>query len=292
MEWALLSLLAAFGQALGWALKKKALNKSGVNNFTGFISFAVAGIILAAIYFVFSRTEVTLSPAFWWATLWIVLLNILGVWTGYRAIDRGSLAALMPFMALTALTIVPIEYLLRNVLPTHWQLLGMGFVAFGAIIIALEKKPTREALAVAGYFAVTLICYSIASPLMGVAVSESGSGLFSAAIMHLGIALGFIPLILIAKEKNTIQKLRKGNEWSKMVAWMILAGAVIAILENGPINIALETAKASEVFALKRTMPFFALILGILLFQEKISKHHIWGTLFLVAGSVLTILFR
>lgn len=292
MEWASLSLLAAFGQALGWALKKKALNKSGVNNFTGFISYVVAGIFLAAIYSLFSRTEVIFSLVFWWSILWIVLLNVLAVWAGYRALDKSSLSTLMPFMALTALAIVPIEYLLRHVLPTHWQFFGMGLIVFGAIVIALGKAPTRGSFEVAGYFAITLICYSIASPLMGVAVSESGSGLFTAVIMHLGIAIGFIPLIFIAKEKSVIQSLRQRGELSKMVIWMILAGIVVALLENGPINIALETAKASEVFALKRTMPFFAMIIGFFLFQEKITWRHILGTILLVFGSVLTIWFR
>lgn len=198
----------------------------------------------------------------------------------------------MPFISLTALAIVPIEYLLRGTVPTTYQLWGMIVVVLGAVVIAAKEKPTKESLAVAGYFTVTLICYSITSPLMGVAVSESGSGLFAAVAMHLGIAIGFIPLVIFSRESETVRELKKEGRWSRLFMWMVLAGIVIAVFENGPINVALETATASEVFALKRTMPFFALILGVLMFNEKITRRHVIGTALLVIGSIHIIWFR
>lgn len=293
MEWVFLSILGAFGQALGWGLKKKALNKSGINNVTGLVGYSVAGAMLILLYFILEKNTVLhLTTTFWIATFFIIVLNILAIWTGYRAIDRGDLSTLMPFMSLTALAIVPIEYLLRGTLPTPYQLFGMVIVVLGAIITVAKNKPTKEALIVGGYFAVTLICYSITSPLMGVAVNESGSGLYSAAIIHLGIAFGFIPLIFSFQEMGTVHDLKRAGKWWQLFLWMVLAGIVIAILENGPITVALENATASEVFALKRTMPFFALLLGMFMFEEKITRHHIFGTILLIIGSVLIVWFQ
>lgn len=293
MEWALLSILGAFGQALAWGLKKKALNQSGVNNITGFVGYAAAGVTLTLLYFLIERgIEVHLTTTFWIAIFFIVVFNILAAWSGYRAIDKGALSVLMPFISLTALAIVPIEYLLRGTVPTMYQLWGMAVVVLGAVVIAAKEKPTKESLTVAGYFAVTLVCYSITSPLMGIAVNESESGLFTAVVMHLGMAIGFIPLVLISHESDTVRELKKGGRWSRLFMWMVLAGIVIAVFENGPINVALETATASEVFALKRTMPFFALILGVMMFGEKITKRHVIGTALLVIGSIFIIWFR
>ncbi|MFZ2187750.1 MAG: EamA family transporter [Candidatus Moraniibacteriota bacterium] len=293
MEWALLSILGAFGQALSWGLKKKALDKSGVNNITGLVGYAVAGGTLVLLYLILEKGEtVHLTTTFWIATFFIVALNVLAAWTGYRALDKGALSVLMPFMSLTALAIVPIEYLLRHTVPTTHQLWGMAIVVLGAIIVMAKEKPTKDALAMAGYFSVTLICYSVASPLMGVAVNESGSGLYAAAVAHLGIAFGFIPLVFFSRESETMRELKRQGRWSRLFLWMILAGITIAVFENGPINVALENATASEVFALKRTMPFFALILGTLMFHEKITRRHMLGTALLVVGSILIILFR
>jgi drug/metabolite transporter (DMT)-like permease len=293
MEWVFLSILGAFGQALSWGLKKKALNQSSVNNLTGFVGYAAAGATLTLLYLFLEKEGVIhLTTTFWVTMLFIVVLNVIATWTGYRAIDKGNLSMLMPFISLTALTIVPIEYMLRGTVPTIYQLWGIGVVVLGAISIAMNEKPTKESFAVAGYFAVTLICYSITSPLMGVAVNESGSGLFTAVVMHLGIALGFVPLLLISREHNTIRELKREGRFTQLFMWMLMAGVVIAIFENGPINVALETATASEVFALKRTMPFFALILGVLMFNEKITRRHIFGTVLLVIGSALIIWYR
>lgn len=66
MEWALLSILGAFGQALGWGLKKKALNQSGVNNLTGFVGYSAAGMALTLLYFFLGKGgEAHLTTAFW-----------------------------------------------------------------------------------------------------------------------------------------------------------------------------------------------------------------------------------
>lgn len=292
MEWAALSLLAAFGQSLSWALNKKALNQSGVNNLASLVIYAVAASVLTLFYFFFETREISLSLTFWGAMIGVVILNILAVWAGYKAVDKTSLLTLMPFMSLTALAIVPIEYVLRGVLPTGMQIWGMVVVVLGAIIVTMQTKPTKEALTVAKYFAVTLVCYSITSPLQGVTVTESGSGLFVAAIAHISIALGFIPIVLMAKEGRAVALLKEQGQWLMTLKWMVLAGLVIALLENGPINIALESATASEVFALKRTMPFFALLLGVAIFKEKLTLRHGIGTAFLVIGSALIIWYR
>jgi uncharacterized membrane protein len=73
---------------------------------------------------------------------------------------------------------------------------------------------------------------------------------------------------------------------------MFIVGAVTVLLEWSPALVALLPAKASEVNALKRTMPFFALILGVIMFHEHVTKRHIAGTALLVVGSMFVVWFR
>lgn len=292
MEWITLSLLSAFGQALGWALKKKTLDNQGINNTLGLVSFLVAGLILAVFWELSSETWPEITARFVWAALVIIVLNIVAVWTAYRALDKAALSQLMPFISLTALTIVPIEYLLRGVVPHALQIVGIAVVVIGTFAFTAQKRPTKESLTVAGYFAVTLLCYSITSSLAAVAVDESGSGLFSAAVFHLGIALGFVPLVIVTGERVALRTLQTKQKLGTVLLLMAVAGAVIALLENGPATVALQYASAAEVFSLKRTMPFFAMILGIFMFQEKVTLRHLVGTTLLVAGSILIVAFR
>lgn len=293
MSWIFLSILSAFGQAFGWALKKKTLENKGVNNTLGVISFTMAGIILIFLWGIKNNWVLPeTTERFIFATLVVIILNIVAVWTGFRALDKEALSNLMPFVALTSLAIVPIEYFLRGVFPNSLQIIGIAIAVAGAILFTAKELPKKESLTAAGYFLVTIFCYSITSPFMAVAVEESENGLFSAAVFHLGIATGFIPLVIMAKENIAIQAFRIKGEWKKIILLMILAGTVVAILENGPATVALETAKASEVFALKRTMPFFSLVLGIIMFGEKVTKKHIFGTALLVLGSAFIVWFR
>lgn len=293
MDWIFLSILSAFGQALGWAFKKKTLENKGVNNTLGAASFFAAGIILTILWGM--KNDWILPAAtgrFAFAAFIVIALNVVAVWTAYRALDKAALSALMPFVALTSLAIVPIEYLLRGVIPNNLQIVGIATVVAGAILFAAKELPKKEVLTAAGYFTVTIVCYSITSPFMAVAVDESGDGLFSAAVFHLGIAAGFVPLMILTNENAAVRMLRANGEWTKILLLMILAGAVVALLENGPATVALEQAKASEVFALKRIMPFFALVLGIMMFGEKVTKRHVIGTALLVIGSALIVWFR
>lgn len=294
MEWIWLSLLAAFGQALGWALKKKALNNLGINSIIGLVSYAVAAITLMLLWLLFGTTDPILTSRFWWAMIALITLNIIAVWAGFKAIDKSDLSALMPFMSLTAIAIVPIEYVLRGLLPNPLQMLGIVVIVIGAIIVATKKALSPNALMGAGYFALTLTCYSITSPLQGVTVTESGSGLFAAALFHIGIAIGFVPIVLLTREYQALTIIRNQSPklWPHILGWMITAGLATALLENGPINLALESSTASEVFALKRTMPFFALVLGVLMFKEQITRRQVMGTTLLIIGSVLIVWYR
>jgi drug/metabolite transporter (DMT)-like permease len=292
-EWAFLSVLAAFGQACGWALKKKTLESKGINNTLGCVSFAVAGLILVLMHVAVNGW---ILPHITWrfieASAVVIVANVIGAWAAYRAIDRAPLSSLMPYFAVTSLTIVPIEFFFRDALPQALQIFGIALIVLGAIFLSANAMPDKTARKALGLFALAILCYSFSSPFIGVAVDETQSGLFSAAVFHLGIAAGFVPLIFLAKEPGVILRLGQTGEWKKAFLLMLASGVVIALLENGPATVALLTAKASEVFALKRTMPFFALILGTAMFHEKVTKRHIFGTALLVAGSMFVVWFR
>lgn len=290
--WISLSLLSAFGQALAWALKKKTLEVPGINNTIGIVAYLAAGLVLFMAYGAVNGAVMPpVSERFVSSVLLIIFLNVLASWCAYRALDLAPLSMLMPFVALSSLGLVPVEYVVRGVLPNAMQIIGITSLVVGAIIFSARhfgKIPTK-ALA---YFSVTITCYAIGPAFMAVAVDESGSALFSAALFHLGISIGFVPLALLARETKTVQALRREGHLVRIMLLVVLTGIVIAVFENGPNTLAMAYAKASEVMAVKRTMPFFALILGIIMFHERVNRRHVVGTFFLVAGAMLIVWFK
>lgn len=293
MSWILFSLLGALGQALGTTYKKKSLTIPGLNNTLGLVAYAVAGTCLFLLWGL-SRSFAfpIISQVFVLAAFITILLNVVASWCMYRVLDVSDISKLLPFMSLTALLMVPIEYFLRGVFPNGMQILGMILVVLGGIIFAGKGRPSLSTIRAAKYFGVTLLCYSITSPYMAVMQEESREPLFSGAVMHLGMAIGFIPLVIWSKEKNMVLTLHASGNWGKVFRTMCIAGLIVAFLENGPIFMALETANASEVFALKRTMPIFALLLGNHFFNEKVLKKHVFAAVLMVIGSMAVVWFK
>jgi uncharacterized membrane protein len=102
--------------------------------------------------------------------------------------------------------------------------------------------------------------------------------------MHVGIAIGFALLITLHSRREYI--VLKSTKL-KTIHWMMLAGLTTVALENGPIFLALSEATASEVFALKRLMPIFALGIGYLWLQERLTPTKIIGTCLMIAAGVI-----
>lgn len=273
--------------------QKKSLQNVGLNNTLGLVSYLVAGIILLLWWGMATDWRVPLiSGHFVWASGAVIFLNVAAVWAAYRALDRGMFSFLMPFIALTAVFIVPIEYFLRGVAPSTIQIVGIIIIVAGAMSMTYRGFPEGMTIRLVLYFSFTVLCYAFSSVCGSIAIQASGDGLFSAAIYHLGIAFVFLLMTIVSDERAVLDSLAsEGRLWNAVCA-MALAGIVIALLENGPSSLALEQANASEVFALKRTMPLFALILGISLFHEKVTRWHILGIVLLIIGSGLVVWYK
>lgn len=290
MLWFALSLLAAFGQALNGTLKKKTLRHSGINAVLGFVSYSVAAVVLFVLWgIVKDFTIPVITQAFVLASLTTISLNVVAVWAFYKALDPTDFSRLMPFMAINTLFMVPIEYVLQGQLPNMYQVAGMIVVIIGAIHFAEYKGLNRRPSPATWYFLITLICYSVTSPSMDVMRTESQDPFFSATVMHIGMAIGFIPLMLWKKELSVFRQI---DSQRSALTLMCLTGLVIALLENGPVFIALGSALTSEVFAIKRTMPIFALLLGRLFFGEQITRRQWQATGMMVIGSVCVVWFK
>ncbi len=289
--WIMLAVLAAFGQALSWAFKKKTLQITGLNNSLGAVSFITAGMLLAGLHVIFDQ-HVVINASFVWATSGVIVLNVIAVSAMYKALDSGmDFGSLMPFMALTSLAVVPIEYFVRGILPQAMQVVGIVSVVGGVIIFSFRPWHKRDLNGIL-YFGVTMACYSIVPVLMAVAVHASGSGLFSAAVFHLGIAVGFLVLVFITSEQTSWRNMSAQSCYHILLR-MITAGVIIAFVENGPATLALQSASASEVFAIKRLMPLFALVIGRWYFKERNITHTMKiGVGLMIAGSAVVIWFQ
>ncbi|EKE20180.1 MAG: hypothetical protein ACD_8C00046G0005 [uncultured bacterium] len=306
MNWIIFALLGAMFQAVESGIKKKALQTKGMNNVVAVIAFLVAGILFALTY---AFQEGTLAPVhnlsntFWINLGWMVGLNIIAVWFSYKALDAADLSYLMPFMTLTSLSLIIPPMILLGEYPSVMSFVGITVVVVGALAMdwkgkgkltekELEKRKNNRKGVL--YFLATAICYTFTPTFAKILVVESGSALFASYVIHLFIAIGFIPLAFLipvaGKRSESLQIIRQnltGKAGKTFLLATVLAGVAIAIA-NGSINYALQSATVANVFAIKRTMPLFAFLIGVFYFKERSNlTQKIIATLIMVVGAVI-----
>jgi uncharacterized membrane protein len=208
MQWILYSLLGAVTQAVEIAVKKKTLQVKGANNLVGALAMLSAGLLMFALYFFEHGTLMPDGPLgvqFWLSTLVTTLLNIVGAWFLYRAIDMAELSYLMPFMTLTSLSIMIPPIIFLGEIPTLWSFVGIVVVMLGALLMDHRPKDlllTAEDIATnrvnkkaKHYFLVTALCYTFTPTTMKVAVVLGGA-VFTSALVSVLMFVGFLVLIL------------------------------------------------------------------------------------------------
>ncbi|EKD46411.1 MAG: Drug/Metabolite Transporter (DMT) Superfamily [uncultured bacterium] len=306
MNWILFAFLGAMFQAVESAIKKKALQTKGMNNVVAFVAYLTAGISFALMYFLKDGTLLSannLSGTFWGSLAFLVVLNIIGVWFAYKALDLAELSYLMPFMTLTSLSLIIPPMILLGEFPSRTSLLGIVVVVIGAISMEWKRgkhlsledlernKNNRKGVL---FFLGTALCYTFTPALAKVTIVESGSVLFASYVTHLLMAMGFVLWIffmpIVERKKESLKIIMQnltGSGARNFLLASIFAGIAIAI-SNGAINYALQFESVSSVFAIKRTMPLFAFMIGVFYFKEKRNlKQKIVATLIMVAGAII-----
>ncbi len=279
MSWILFGLSAALFQAIGATIKKKSLQESGTNNLIGFVSFLTAGIIFG--FFLFVKTgslwpHNSLSQEFWIAMFWYVVLNIVGYWFMYRALDLAEFNHLMPFMTLTSLSAIIPPLIIFHEMPSTMSLLGIVIVVIGALIMNFEKVEScttndrfqkRKNHMGLMYFLATAVCFTINPTVAKITVRDS-SVLFASFLVHVLIGLGFLIMALVFHKKKKISELFFSPKKKVFLFGIVLAGFAVA-LQNGSLNMALSLAPVASVVAINRTMPLFAFLIGVFYFKER-----------------------
>lgn len=236
-----------------------------------------------------------LSGRFWQGMSWYAGLNVVAFWFWYRALDNAEFNYLMPFMTLTSLSVIIPSFLVLGERLSQTSVIGIILIVSGVLYMnyepkknddSQEKKRKRDNRHGTLYFIVTAICFTITPTAAKVAIQES-SVLFTSALAHLLIGMGFLVMMIVFRESKKMHSLVFNSESRKLLGAIALAGICISI-ENGSINTALSQSTVAYVMAIKRVMPFFAFLIGWFYFKEKSDlRKKILATTLMVLGAVL-----
>lgn len=286
MLWVLYALLSAFGWATADVFTKKASN---VDDYILMLSRFLFGVPFVVVFLFFIPIP-KLDGSFW--TLLSLAISLeTAVWILYiKAIKNSPLSLVVPFLSLTPVFLVFTSFIILGEIPTPIGFFGILMIAFGAYVLNFKNlgkgilDPFKSIFKKRGivYMIIAAFLFSILANLFKILIQKS-SAMFLAAIYFPLMVIPFLLIAFLKSRKNLVQL--KSNFKSLFPIGLFFA---LMIIFN---NLAIRLVIVPYMISIKRTSSIFSVLYGYFLFKEKNIKARFVGTIIMLIGTGLIILF-
>ena len=219
-------------------------------------------------------------------SFWLVVVNgaaaAFAYSTHYKALELGPVAVVSPIGAGYAVVGVALAIAILGERPSAAALTGAGIAVVGVALVSTDLKKLREGIRqhVPGLWwsVAAAIGFGVAGFLLGWISQRAGwiPGLWASRVSQVAF---YAPLALFVRDE--LRRVRGPGLWVALLAGCAdLLGVVTFAVgsERGFVSIVLA---ASAVF------PLIAIVLSILVFQERIVTNQGVGIVFVVGGLLL-----
>ena len=286
MAWVFYALLTAFCLSSADALSKKALMDTD-EYAMAWVREAYALPLLVIVLFFIDIPR--LDTVFWLTVLALIPLEITALLLYMKAIRVSPLSLTIPFIATTPLFIVLIAFLTLGELPDLSGIIGIVFIVSGGYVLHIGRTvegilaPFRAIKDEKGsiYMLIVAFIYSITSTLGKVAITHSSPFFF-------GVFYPFILTLVL----SPIIGMRKGG--LKQIFSSPIRFFVIGLLMAFMIIfhfLSLSMTSVAYMISVKRTSLIFSVLYGKLLFDEEGIRERLVGSIMMIIGVVLIVLF-
>lgn len=283
--WLPLALTTALALSLADVLSKKALAASD----DAVIVWVREGYALPFLALGFFFIPIpSLDAAFWRTTALMLPLEIAGLILYVKAIRVSPLSLTVPFMALSPVFIIVIAFLFLGEWPTQGGLAGIALIAAGAYLLNVSASkqgvfvPIKAAFKEPGslMMMVVALIYSVTSTLGKVAVQHSSPVFF-------GFAYPFMLTLVMS-----VYLLWSGRFFAVFSRPLTFApiGLCSAVMVSTHF-MAISLTQVSYMISIKRTSLLWSVIMGRLIFKEANIKDRLLGSVVMLIGIMLIILF-
>lgn len=283
--WLPLALITALALSLADVLSKKALASSD----DSVIVWVREGYALPflALGFIFIPIP-SLDMVFWQTTALMLPLEIAGLVLYVRAIRLSPLSLTVPFMALSPVFIIIIAFIFLGEWPTQGGLAGIALIAAGAYLLNASASrqgllaPVKAAFKEPGSLLMIIVAliYSITSTLGKIAVQHSSPVFFGFAYPFM-LALVMSVYLLWRGKFSTV--------FSRPLTFLPI-GLCSAVMVSTHF-MAISLTQVAYMISIKRTSLLWSVIMGRLIFKEANIKDRLLGSVVMLAGIMLIILF-
>lgn len=287
MLWAFLAVLSGLGDATVWTIMK-ALHGKVTRRLVMAAQFGFGVPLLWILAFFFFPENLNYN------VIWIGGINaILFTLASYlllKAAQKGVLSKTMPLLSLTPLFLLITSYFMINELPGFYGFLGVTVIVIGTYIANLQKESKNifaPFLALAKnktsfYLLAVSFLFSITANFFKMGISMSNP-IFFVALNFTLVSLILSPL-LISRLREEFSSVKKNFKL------LFSIGIVMALTEIFA-AFAMMLTVPSYMVALKRSSVIFIVFFGYFFFKEKGIKQALIGSILMVIGGALILLF-
>ncbi len=288
MYWIFFSFLSAFFQATTDAITTKLLRDN--NNFylVGWSRWAFAVPFLLPLLLVIPIPS--LDTTFWITILLLLPLEITALLLYIKALQISPLSLTIPFLSFTPVFLLVTSFLMQGEKPDYSGLLGIFLVSIGGYLLNIHTvskgilEPFRAITREKGCLLMLVVAfiYSITSNLGKTAIQHSSSAFF--AIFYLTtLAVIVTPLVWFKNRR----RLMPGSPHIQYFIAIGLSYALMFIFHTWAINM----IQVPYMISLKRTSTLICIAYGHFLFGEKHIRERLLGSIIMLAGVVLIIVW-
>lgn len=288
--WVLFALLAAFSLATSDALTKKALALHNEYLVAWLRLLLSLPVLLASLLFI---QVPQLNRDFYIAFLTALPLEVVAIIFYIKALKVSPLSLTLPFLSLTPVFLIIVPYIVLGERVSVIGALGVLFIAVGGYTLNIKefKKGVFEPfLAIKKekgsiFMIIVALIYSFTSSLGKRAIEHSSPIFFGATYITL-LVIVLTPIALYKGRDELRVIFRNGAIKSTVLPGMLQSIMIISHM------IAMSMTKVAYMISVKRLSLLIGIFYGYLFFKESGIRERMLGTILMLTGFVLIVLYH
>lgn len=307
MLWVVLAIIGAISNAAYYIIIKNHITSRDPRILTA-LGFLLSGILLLAISA--ARGFPVIGSSYYGAVVISGLLNIIGLTLIFRAMESSDLSLSMPMLSFTPVFLIGTSYLLLHEVPSTAGIAGICIIVSGSYVLNISAEhehfldPVKSMVQNRGSWYMLIVAFLFAAsinedkiamlnsdPVFGMAFTLLIISAAFAVIVVLSQSAGHSPLFRVERDEAPLGNLL-GTVFSlrPYLVPAVLTGIFISA-ECVSINIAYTLQIAPYVIAIKRLSIIFMVLYGTILCAENEIRARFLGSVLMVGGAVIILLF-
>jgi uncharacterized membrane protein len=308
MLWVILALIGAISNSAYYIIIKNHIADLDPRILTA-LGMLISGILLLMISA--ARGFPVIGPEYYSAVIISGILNIVGLGLIFLALESSDLSLSMPMLSFTPVFLIGTSYLLLHEVPSAAGAFGISIIVSGSYVLNISAghehllDPVKSMMQNRGSWYMLIVAFLFAASINYDKIAMLNSDpVFGMAFTLLIISSGFGCIVVLSHRSSGIsdlfsidQKQTPSGHHQKpavslrhYVVPSVLAG-VFVTAECISINIAYTLQIAPYVIAIKRLGIIFMVLYGTLLCAEDEVRTRLLGSVLMVGGAVIILLF-